>query len=34
MKLPRDVAGEELVRALRRFGYAITRQAGSHVILT
>jgi predicted RNA binding protein YcfA (HicA-like mRNA interferase family) len=34
MKLPRDVRGEELVRALRHFGYAVTRQAGSHVALT
>ena len=34
MKLPRDVSGDDLVRALRRFGYQITRQKGSHVRLT
>lgn len=33
MKLPRDVYGEELVRALRHFGYTIVRQSGSHVSL-
>ncbi len=34
MKLPRDLSGEDLVRALRRFGYEITRQTGSHMRLT
>ena len=34
MKLPRDVAGHELARALFKFGYAITRQTGSHMRLT
>ena len=34
MKLPRDVSGEELVRSLRRFGYEVTRQTGSHIRLT
>ena len=34
MKLPRDVSGEDLARALRRFGYEITRQSGSHMRLT
>lgn len=34
MKLPRDVGGEELVRSLRRFGYEITRQTGSHIRIT
>lgn len=33
MKLPRDLAGEELLRGLRRIGYALDRQAGSHMIL-
>ena len=28
MRLPRDVSGEELVRALRSLGYEVTRQAG------
>ena len=34
MKLPRDLAGAELVKALRRVGYRPTRQTGSHVRMT
>ena len=34
MKLPRDVSGSELAGALRRIGYEITRQTGSHIRLT
>ena len=34
MKLPRNVTGEELIRALQRYGYVVTRQTGSHVTLT
>ena len=34
MKLPRDIKGTELVQALGEFGYAITRQVGSHVRLS
>jgi predicted RNA binding protein YcfA (HicA-like mRNA interferase family) len=34
VRLPRDVSGERLVRALRVFGYMQTRQVGSHVRLT
>jgi predicted RNA binding protein YcfA (HicA-like mRNA interferase family) len=34
MKLPRDVGGEELAALLGRYGYKITRQAGSHMRLT
>lgn len=34
MKLPRDVTGPQLVKALRRLDYAVTRQTGSHVRLT
>ncbi|OGO51140.1 MAG: hypothetical protein A2148_07265 [Chloroflexi bacterium RBG_16_68_14] len=34
MKLPRDLAGPELVSLLRRFGYEVTRQTGSHLRLT
>jgi len=34
LKLPRDVAAHELARALSKFGYAITRQTGSHMRLT
>jgi len=34
MKLPRDVNGAELVKALRKLGYEVTRQKGSHVRVT
>jgi predicted RNA binding protein YcfA (HicA-like mRNA interferase family) len=34
VKLPRDLSGQELARALTVYGYAITRQAGSHMRLT
>jgi len=34
MKLPRDLSGAELVKALGRVGYHVTRQSGSHVRLT
>ena len=34
MKLPRDVSGSELASLLRRHGYEITRQTGSHLRLT
>lgn len=34
MKLPRDLTGAELLRGLRRVGYELDRQAGSHMILS
>lgn len=34
MKLPRELSGHELVHGLKRFGYAVTRQTGSHMRLT
>jgi predicted RNA binding protein YcfA (HicA-like mRNA interferase family) len=34
MRLPRDVSGRDLARALARVGYSITRQSGSHMRLT
>jgi predicted RNA binding protein YcfA (HicA-like mRNA interferase family) len=34
MKLPRDVSGDDLVKALRVLGYAVTRQTGSHYRVT
>ena len=34
MKLPRDVSGDELAKALRLLGYQVTRQTGSHMRLT
>ena len=34
MKIPRDCNGPELVRALRKFGYELVRQTGSHMACT
>ena len=34
MRLPRDWNGEKLAQQLRRFGYEVTRQTGSHIRLT
>lgn len=34
MKLPRDLSGSDLVKALGRVGYQVTRQTGSHIRLT
>jgi predicted RNA binding protein YcfA (HicA-like mRNA interferase family) len=34
MKLPRDVDGPHLVKALSVLGYEATRQTGSHIRLT
>jgi len=34
VKLPRDVSGDDLARALRPLGYEISRQSGSHMRLT
>jgi len=34
MKLPRDLSGEELAKLLRKYGYEISRQTGSHMRLT
>lgn len=33
MKLPRDLSGPEIVRALRRMGFTVERQRGSHIRL-
>ncbi len=33
MRLPRDISGADLVRALQRVGYRVTRQTGSHIRL-
>ena len=33
MKLPRDLSGAELAKALRRVGYETIRQTGSHIRL-
>lgn len=34
MKLPRDLSGADLVKALERHSYGVTRQKGSHMRLT
>ena len=34
MKIPRDIGGEDLCKALEKFGYQRTRQTGSHIRLT
>lgn len=34
MKIPRDVSGDKLAKLLKRFGFEITRQTGSHLRLT
>lgn len=34
MRLPRDLSGAELIKRLKRLGYEISRQSGSHVRLT
>ena len=33
MRIPRDLSGTDLVKALRRVGYESSRQAGSHIRL-
>ena len=34
MRRPRDLSARELIKALKPFGYAVTRQTGSHLRLT
>lgn len=34
MKLPRDLSGHDLAKALGKLGYAPDRQTGSHIRLT
>ncbi|MBI5859056.1 MAG: type II toxin-antitoxin system HicA family toxin [Sphingobacteriales bacterium] len=34
MKLPRNLSSTELISSLKKFGYAISRQKGSHIRLT
>ena len=33
-RLPRNISGAELAKLLEAFGYAVTRQKGSHLRLT
>lgn len=34
MRLPQDLSGSDFAHILRKLGYAITRQTGSHLRLT
>ncbi len=34
MKLPRDVSASQLIKALRKLGYEVSRQRGSHLRIT
>jgi predicted RNA binding protein YcfA (HicA-like mRNA interferase family) len=34
MRLPRDLSGQDLIKALHKLGYQITRQTSSHIRLT
>jgi predicted RNA binding protein YcfA (HicA-like mRNA interferase family) len=34
MRIPRDLSGIDLAKKLRKYGYTITRQTGSHLRLT
>jgi predicted RNA binding protein YcfA (HicA-like mRNA interferase family) len=34
VKLPRDLSGEELTKALGKLGYVVDHQTGSHIRLT
>jgi len=34
MRLPRDLSGQDLAKALKTLGYEVTRQTGSHMRLT
>jgi predicted RNA binding protein YcfA (HicA-like mRNA interferase family) len=34
VKLPRNLSGDDLAKALAKLGYGVTRQTGSHMRLT
>jgi predicted RNA binding protein YcfA (HicA-like mRNA interferase family) len=34
MRIPRDLTGKDLIKALGKLGYEVTRQSGSHIRLT
>jgi predicted RNA binding protein YcfA (HicA-like mRNA interferase family) len=34
MKLPRDITGNDLAKALVKLGYHVSRQTGSHIRLS
>jgi predicted RNA binding protein YcfA (HicA-like mRNA interferase family) len=33
LRLPRDLSGHDLAKSLRRYGYQVSRQTGSHLQL-
>jgi predicted RNA binding protein YcfA (HicA-like mRNA interferase family) len=34
MKLPRNISGADLAQTMKKLGYSVTRQSGSHMRLT
>ncbi|MBL7731403.1 MAG: type II toxin-antitoxin system HicA family toxin [Chitinophagaceae bacterium] len=34
MRIPRDISATELIASLKKLGYEVTRQKGSHIRLT
>jgi predicted RNA binding protein YcfA (HicA-like mRNA interferase family) len=34
MKVPRNISGKEIIKALKVFGYEVVRQNGSHIMVT
>ena len=34
MKIPRDISGKQIIKALQIYGYQPTRQNGSHIRIT
>ncbi len=34
MKIPRDISGRDIIKALKVFGYETVRQNGSHIMVT
>ena len=34
MKLPRDLSGTDLIKVLKKLGYSVSRQKGSHIRVT
>ncbi|MDI6732226.1 MAG: type II toxin-antitoxin system HicA family toxin [Candidatus Margulisbacteria bacterium] len=33
-RIPRDISGDDLIKRLKKLGYQVTRQKGSHIRLT
>jgi len=34
MKIPRDISGKDIIKALKVYGYEVVRQNGSHITVT